>query len=76
MKIFEKLSKKHGFILSSNKFSELRRDELYSIVKHFRDEDILTTTEYISLKNYTYRYNSQTTKELASNLYKWCKKYL
>lgn len=81
MKIFDKLEREYGYKfwfpnkLSAKRFSLLRRDELFKIVKFLRKTD-LDDLEYNSLKDMTFRYNSQTTKELAANLYKWCKKYL
>jgi dsDNA-specific endonuclease/ATPase MutS2 len=83
MKIFDKLKKKYPqwYLiqhLSSSKFSELPRNELYAIAKALRyDSNIKRDSSKLDqLKEHTYRYNSQTTKELASNLYRWCKRYL
>jgi hypothetical protein len=81
MRLFEKLSDEY-FDMSSRcwsaqRFSKLRRGELYLIAKTLREaKPYMDTRKYNALIEYTYRYNSQTTKELAANLYKWCKKYL
>ncbi len=78
MKIFKKLKEEHDLQLSNNRFSLLSREELYSIVRYLRDHtfDDGVSDDYKKLMDYTYRYNSQSTKELALNLYKWCKRYL
>jgi hypothetical protein len=83
MKIFDRLKKKYSqwYIiqhLSSSRFSELERNELYIIAKALRwDENIKKNKHKLCrLHDLTYRYNSQTTKTLAQNLYKFCKEYI